>query len=136
MQPFLLNHLINKTMKTIMKALIFTIPANAAANTAFPYDFDHETEEGLSVAAMGMVETSNPNNVHFNFGFEAVKGSSTIDAASKNFYLATPQTPVNERFLPIEFKISGEKKSRVIFTPTAAVGNADVKVQVVFKYQK
>lgn len=122
--------------KILMRALIFTIPANAAANTSFGFDFDHESEEGLSVIAMGLVETSNPNNVHFNYGLEAVKGTSTLDAVSKNFYSATTQTPVNDRFLPIEFKVPGEKKSKVIFTPTGAVGNADVKIQIVFKYQK
>lgn len=136
MQPFLLNHLTTNTMKTIMKALIFTIPANTNANTSLPYFFDHETEEGLEVKAMGLVEVSNPNNVHFNFGLEAKEGTTTLDAVSKNFYSATTQTPVNDRFLPIEFKISGDKRSKVIFTPTAAVGNADVKVQLVFKYQK
>lgn len=122
--------------KILMRALIFTIPSNAAANTSFGFDFDHESEEGLSVIAMGLVETSNPNNVHFNYGLEAVKGTSTLDAVSKNFYSATTQTPVNDRFLPIEFKVPGEKKSKVIFTPTGAVGNADVKIQIVFKYQK
>lgn len=121
--------------KTKMKALVFTIPANTNSNTSLPFFFDHETEEGLIVTAMGLTEVSNPNNAHFNFGLEAKEGTSTLDAVSKNFYAATPQTPVNDRFLPIEFKISGDKRSKVIFTPTAAVGNADVKVQIVFKYE-
>lgn len=122
--------------KTKMKALNFTIPANATANSVFAFFFDHETEEGLEVKAMALVETSNANNVHFNFGLEAREGTSTLDSVSKNLYSVTPQTPVNERFLPIEFQVSGDKRSRVIFTPTQAVGNADVRVQIVFKYEK
>jgi hypothetical protein len=122
--------------KTKMKAMTFTIPNGSNANTSFPFFFEHETEEGLIVKAMGITEASNPNNVHFNFGLEAKEGTSTLDAISKNFYAATPQTPVNDRFIPIEFLVPGEKRSRVIFTPTQAVGAADVKVQVVFKYEQ
>lgn len=121
--------------KILMRALTFIIPANASANASFAFYFEHETEEGLIVKAMGLTEAANPNNVHFNFGLEAREGTSTLDAVSKNFYAATPQTPVNDRFLPIEFKVPGEKRSRVIFTPTQAVGNADIRVQVVFKYE-
>ncbi|MES2379859.1 MAG: hypothetical protein V4538_02385 [Bacteroidota bacterium] len=120
----------------LMKAMDFTIPANAPSGVAISFDFEHESEDGLRVFAMGLVETANQDDKHWNFKLEAELGTSTIDSVSKKFLATTEQTPLDNRFLPIEFVVPGTKKSKVYLTPTVAVAANPIKVQVVFKYRK
>ena len=133
MQPFFFK---NKIMpRPLRKTLNITIPANTTANTAVLGEFVHPSEKGYKAVGMGVVEVKNTNNIHYNLGLEVVKGSPTLDNASKNFYLATKECPINQRLLPISFEIPSEEKSWVRLVPTEPSGAADIIVQILFLYE-
>lgn len=121
-------------MKTKTKTLLCTIPANTEPNTPVGFAFKHIVDKGYKAKQIGFTEISNPNNKHFNIAFEVIVGERTIDSASKNFFVVTPQSPINDRFLPLEFNVPVED-SKVILTPTEASGNANITLQVVIRYE-
>ena len=126
--------------KTIMqKNLMFKqtlkIPAGSPADVGIPFVFAHTKEKGYKAVAMGLVEIKNPNNKHFNIGVSVVLGTPTLDSVSKNFYQATFNSPVNDRFLPMVFDIPDDYQSGILVTPTEASGADDIFYQLVFKYE-
>lgn len=114
----------------------FVIPANSVANQAIVLEFPHLSDTNLKkVTKVGFAEISNANNKHYNIGLEVDPGTETFAPVSKNFLLSSPTTPVNERFLDLQFDRPSNKVSNLRFVPTEAVGNADITVQVVFVYE-
>ena len=112
------------------------IPVSSPANIGVPFIFKHPSTRDYRVVGMGLVEVANASGKHYNFGLEAVLDSRTLDDVSKKFYEATNQSPVNDRFLPIEFDIPQDEQSRIYLTPTEALTSSEtITAQVVFKYQ-
>ena len=111
------------------------IPANSPANQPLPFEFVHPNEAKAKTAfALGVAETSNPNNKHYDVGFQINPGVNAIYPSSKKFMNVGENTNLSERFTPFVFTKPDDKKSTVLLVPTEASGAAEIVVQFVIKY--
>lgn len=115
----------------------FVIPANTAANAELPLEFSHNSgADYANIVAVGFAEASNPNNIHYNIGLKIhTQDTPTFELQSKKFLATDGSNNVSDRIIPIATTRPSDSKSSITLQPTSASGNADIVVQVLFRYE-
>jgi hypothetical protein len=114
----------------------FIIPLNSAANVPIAFTFNHPSESTAdNIVAMGVVENSNPNLINYRIGLNVNEGQPTLDPISKNFYVVSAAAPLNDRYTNVKFSKPSNLKSGIVLVPLTASGAADIRVEIVFKYE-